>query len=69
MKWQPIETAPRDGTEILIYPCKDSSWFSSPHDRDVAHWDGRGWYLSIDDCVASYALSPTHWMPLEEPPK
>jgi len=72
-KWQPIETAPKDGTEI-IGRCDDSlsicSWESL--DNPVAkHWGISGtWHrkaiASGKDLMG--AFSPTHWMPLPQPP-
>ena len=57
--WRPIETAPRDGTEVLAN--------TSGLGRVVVYWDdgesqwgtGLG-YLDRD--------APTHWMPLPPPP-
>ena len=57
--WRPIETAPRDGTEVLAN--------TSGLGRVVVYWDdeesqwgtGLG-YLDRD--------APTHWMPLPLPP-
>lgn len=60
--WQPIETAPRDGTHILAYPVL----------LDVAcvvSWHGRGhagyWRLPMTDGATPY--TPTHWMPVPSP--
>ena len=60
--WQPIETAPRDGTHILAYPVL----------LDVAcvvSWGGIGhagyWRLPMTDRVAPY--HPTHWMSVPKP--
>lgn len=62
--WQPIETAPRDGTPILLV-CKE--------DGDVieAHYtpDEGGdpcWYL---DGMAYPTRLFTHWRPLPKPPE
>lgn len=74
-EWQPIETAPKDGTMILTY--RDSAtvpvilstyWFEKDE-----HYDGRsGWYHS-QNSVGAYLLddweTPTHWMPLPQPPQ
>jgi uncharacterized protein DUF551 len=65
--WRPIESAPKDGTFILVYgelggslPPIGSCKFG------VVHWvDGfNGWYLDGDE----YTLAPTHWMPLPSAP-
>lgn len=60
--WQPIETAPRDGTEILIFiPDCDQAVASYQYgdDEDMAGWWGDGGFHYAD---------PTHWQPLPAPP-
>lgn len=57
MEWQPIETAPKDGRDILVM---DGDWLT------IGWWSGEEW------CRQDLHLSlsnPTHWMPLPEPPK
>ena len=71
--WQPIETAPKDGTTILIYR-RMPPW----HVRGSAYWfigsDGScGWIsrglVAHGRSPGELGLSePTHWMPLESPP-
>lgn len=68
--WQPIESAPRDWTDVILY---------DPNEDDGTGSCGvmKGWYSMKDggfDCWMSYEstsgnISPTHWMPLPEPPK
>jgi len=55
MKWQPIETAPKDGTEILIY------WNS--RNITVGFWARKQneWW-PLGRCTPLYGV--THWMPL-----
>ena len=53
-QWQPIETAPRDGAEILGYHQSLGVW--------IVSWDS-------DEEGFSPGFQPTHWMPLPEPPK
>lgn len=52
--WQPIETAPRDGTEILAV-VDDSLWIAS-YDSDAEAWTDQG-------CV-EFDTDPTHWLPM-----
>jgi Lar family restriction alleviation protein len=59
--WQPIETAPRDGTQIL-------GWDGDA--RQIVWWcEGGRW---ISDKLQEYHLGeredPTHWQPLPSPP-
>lgn len=71
MKWEPIETAPKDGQEVLIY-------LRSPWSRvELARWfePWGNWIQSgdpspIDDEMYGIGSGvPSHWMPLPEPPK
>lgn len=70
INWQPISTAPLDGTDVLIYDGYDV-W------KAYAKWDTwsppRGcykWYCSFisDDDVHSVSLyhEPTHWLPISD---
>ena len=38
MEWQPIETAPKDGTRIVVFAPKES-----PNPITSARWDGHMW--------------------------
>jgi hypothetical protein len=81
-EWQPIETAPRDGTEII-------GIFHRQYDEDsppttygpwTVAWDGRKWRSSWDGSeVVEYQddfgiqykgpdIAPTHWAPMPLPP-
>lgn len=66
MDWQPIETAPKDGTQILAYAegSRGLNYFS------VAEWATAKDYAprSVADWFWAYAIRPTHWMPLPAPP-
>jgi hypothetical protein len=59
-EWLPIETAPKDGTEILAYLFEDYS--PQPVSWIQAY---QGWRSSVLD---SFVMS-THWMPLPDAPK
>lgn len=61
-KWQPIETAPRDWTKVVGYDgniAADINWSGIVI-------DGPRWWVCHNDILSS--MSPTHWMPLPEPP-
>ena len=65
--WQPIETAPRDGTNVLLVNRKGNMatglWMSGPI--------GTGWVLrggSAPNVFFNEHHGPTHWMPLPAPP-
>lgn len=56
MEWQPIETAPKDGTEVLLYRRTLSEWSVWEHHYKTGYYDLRdrwGWW--------------THWTPLNPP--
>lgn len=68
--WQPIETAPRDGTIIDIWAngerITDCKWISDDfycfedHGDYESYWD---WFK-----VSEWHGNPTHWMPVPAPP-
>lgn len=75
--WQPMETAPRDGTEVLVayygevYTAKYiESNVSNDYPFFATTVNGDPWNCSGVDYRIKYEyLKPTHWMPLPEPPK
>ena len=55
MEWQPIETAPKDGSDILVWDGDSVS---------LANWFGGEWWV-----LGEFTLdNVTHWMPLPPPP-
>lgn len=71
--WQPIETAPRDGTHILacripigirvtIMTCPPTvvHWFDDP--------DEPGFYTSVNELAPEHPYNPTHWQQLDPLP-
>lgn len=70
-EWQPIETAPKDGTEVLVWalwidPDTDSFGSGSTfHKARIDKWVRGAWWRTKQ----SPHMQPTHWMPLPEPPK
>ncbi len=68
MKWQPIETAPKDGTPILAYRgdhYKSFGHVQVTYWRTAAHKVG---YIGWGEFNQRW-WPPTHWMPLPEPPR
>lgn len=70
--WQKIETAPKDGSKILVpYPLWENGNYTNTPDTyqiSIVHWNGVGW----DAGGWMLHESVTHWMPLPalpEPPK
>jgi hypothetical protein len=78
IRWQPIETAPKDGKPVLIYGTR---WrFDWQGDKDAAFTAVCEWMKpytlgepewSICETVyySTECLAPTHWMPLPAPPR
>lgn len=62
--WQPIETAPKDGTHILV---------KAPRQIPTSvHWFDGAWQLSMNQMgeFSEYVWGPpTHWMPLSSEDK
>jgi len=57
--WQPIETAPKDGTPILAFHP------FVPIGQAVGYFTENGFFISAP---GGWCLLPTHWQPLPEPP-
>ena len=64
MDWQPIETAPKDGTRVLLFVPKYGAM--SGHFPIYGTSTQEKW--NLHSCLNKEAI-PTHWMPLPEPPK
>lgn len=68
--WQPISTAPKDGTWILAIIA--GFWeMNIPYIPDVVSWNDEsgGWNFCEEEGEIDKDWKPTHWMPLPEPPK
>lgn len=72
MEWRDIESAPMDGTWIMLF----SNCAAFPT-ADCTHWIAMyGWYekdleygwIDQDDALVMRKNDPTHWMPLPAPP-
>lgn len=68
MGWQPIETAPKDGTQIIVW---GSSGDASVVEYYMAEDGFCGWEIArtASGTRLIMAASATHWRPLPEPPK
>ena len=66
--WNPIETAPMDGTEvILFYPYLTDDGFVTAGYFHVANDDYESYWYA--DLVNGCASPPTQWMPLPKRPQ
>jgi hypothetical protein len=68
-QWQPIDTAPKDGTEILGYWHKPRSYWRTEFItwRLKSFWNEQGteaWFDRNDE-----PFPATHWHPLPPPPE
>lgn len=69
--WMPVETAPKDGTHVLVafadqhLPPTSAHWFGP---ADLPGLRAGGWYLSVQQNEGP-RVRPTHWMPLPPPPQ
>jgi hypothetical protein len=66
--WQPIETAPRDGTRVLCFgegPYGDLECYTA-----VFSAHSRSWHADPNEATEYLPekCTPTHWMPLPAPP-
>lgn len=81
MEWQPIETAPKDGTDIIVGMDIATVWvvhvaFWRDYDLDMEDtgWtsDDEGWWSYVRGSVSQEKLdgyrTPTHWIPLPNVP-
>ena len=77
MEWQPIETAPKDGSNILLWEGSSTTpfigyWFPGENHlkarwtANSEHYDTDGNACVIDRISSEYV---THWMPLPKPPE
>jgi hypothetical protein len=71
MTWQPIETAPKDGTSVLVYGIWEGELNAQDDECDVwkAHFFWDQWCVDGGEYYSQHVVDPTHWMPLPEPPK
>ena len=72
--WQPIETAPKDGTEFQAWLVdqNDEPICWEPRCRFDHHGNFQVWErvdFDLADWDTQFWFRPTHWMPQPEPPR
>ena len=70
--WQPIETAPKDGTFLLLWEQYSTnpfigSWLGTRWTVSHEHVDAEGGWDGAN-VVDALSMPVTHWMPLPAPP-
>ena len=68
--WQPIETAPKDGTEVIVYGIRLGDW---GYTEDKPDWTGARyinghWTETKPTPRYCNGFKPTHWLPLPDEP-
>lgn len=68
INWQPIETAPRDGTYVLL------AFVGAFHNAEVGSWrayhpNAAGKTQWRTTSGHRFGMSPTHWLPIPPVPK
>ncbi len=72
--WQPIGTAPKDGTRVLLWHSGEmeigywstSLWVTRPNDSPLGKQDGA--WIMHENRSDTIELTPTHWRPLPASP-
>lgn len=75
--WRPIESAPKDGSDILFYDRKGRYVWPAYGVKggyrplmQIGRWlNGRGWMITDEQCGGYADCEPSHWMPLPAPPE
>jgi hypothetical protein len=70
-QWQPIETAPKDGTTIIIFDSYSDDKSIDGYGVCTARWDYslKWWIMHQRYSNVISLINPTHWMPLPQPPQ
>jgi hypothetical protein len=69
LRWMPIATAPKDGTQLLLY-CGDWNGIIVGHYGELITWDDETGDEEVEVCWQSNleSYNPTHWQSLPKPP-
>ncbi len=71
-EWMDIESAPKDGSDIILYGKDEYGEFYEVNEKvvQIGFWDRNSWRLTLWGPYESKLwFLPTHWMPLPTPPK
>lgn len=63
MDWQPIETAPTDGTRVLLWANVDGDWHVV-----IGLFRFNDWDVTDPDSGCDARAYPLYWMPLPDLP-
>ena len=79
--WMPIDSAPKDGTAILLFLPGDAytlcgltdgivigHWSAADLPADAPEHEDDDWYQIEQDDAHPIDIPPTHWMSLPDPP-
>jgi hypothetical protein len=69
--WRTMESAPKDGTRILVVGGEwngDVSTSCSNHMAVMVEWLGLQWSVCDTDYYSAWITNPTHWQPSPLPP-
>lgn len=61
VKWQPMETAPKDRKAVLVYCAEHRNAYAVWWDSEAKVW------LHFSPCFSRLTETPTAWMPLPTP--
>ncbi len=72
LRWQPISTAPKDGTKIILLHFEQLSW-PKPEIKfwariRIGYFTQYGWQGQIQGETSPHIKEPEYWMPLPKPP-
>lgn len=74
--WKPIDSAPKDGTEVLLVVVGKKgtgdvfigSCLNPDLTKHMKDWKNEGWYEDEQDQLRG-PYRPTHWMAIPDPPE
>lgn len=76
-EWRHIDTAPKDGSTILLALAsygeqfKGEVWVGYWHDGSQNYWKRAGWYDEADraNLLTAKPTAADYWQPLPDPPE